>query len=374
MYLEISNPMDYHAGLYIRLSKEDESEGPSQSVQNQESLLREFVQQHRLSVYDTYIDDGWSGTSFECRFTGGSLAMRVSDTKKNYYNLTVDGRDAGVVTTFGTDSVVVLAEKLGRGEHTVRMQKRTEGEQGRTTIHAFLLDRGGRLLPAAPAPGRHIEFIGNSLTCGYGTEGLSKDEPFKPQTENCNKAYACIIARYFGADYTLIAHSGRGAARNYGDKNTTSQNTMADRIANTFDEAAEPAWDFAASPYRPDLVVINLGSNDFSTLPHPSRDEFAAAYTRILQTLRGAYGDEMPILCVAPRVSEPAFTYIRDLCQSAVVPNLHFAAILPGYCNDGSELGSSAHPNYAGQRKMAMLLIPYVSTLTGWEAEIKPVE
>lgn len=90
--------------------------------------------------------------------------------------------------------------------------------------------------------------------------------------------------------------------------------------------------------------------------------------------LRGAYGDEMPILCVAPRVSEPAFTYIRDLCQSGVVPNLHFAAILPGYCNDGSELGSSAHPNYAGHRKMAMLLIPYVSTLTGWEAEIKPIE
>ncbi len=65
MYLEISNPMDYHAALYIRLSKEDESEGPSQSVQNQESLLREFVQQHRLSVYDTYVDDGWSGTNFE---------------------------------------------------------------------------------------------------------------------------------------------------------------------------------------------------------------------------------------------------------------------------------------------------------------------
>lgn len=65
MNLEISNPMGYHAALYIRLSKEDESEGPSQSVQNQESLLREFVQQHRLSVYDTYVDDGWSGTSFD---------------------------------------------------------------------------------------------------------------------------------------------------------------------------------------------------------------------------------------------------------------------------------------------------------------------
>lgn len=57
MYLEISNPMDYHVALYIRLSKEDETEGPSQSVTNQKSLLNEFVQQHRLSVYDTYVDE-----------------------------------------------------------------------------------------------------------------------------------------------------------------------------------------------------------------------------------------------------------------------------------------------------------------------------
>jgi len=57
--------MDYHVALYIRLSKEDETEGPSQSVTNQKSLLNEFVQQHRLSVYDTYVDDGWSGTSFD---------------------------------------------------------------------------------------------------------------------------------------------------------------------------------------------------------------------------------------------------------------------------------------------------------------------
>lgn len=65
MYLEISNPMDYQVGLYIRLSKEDENEGPSESVNNQKSLLDEFVKEHRLSVYDTYIDDGWSGTSFD---------------------------------------------------------------------------------------------------------------------------------------------------------------------------------------------------------------------------------------------------------------------------------------------------------------------
>ena len=65
MYLEISNPMDYRVALYIRLSKEDENEGPSESVTNQKSLLNAFVREQRLSVYDTYVDDGWSGTNFD---------------------------------------------------------------------------------------------------------------------------------------------------------------------------------------------------------------------------------------------------------------------------------------------------------------------
>lgn len=60
----MSGRAPWRAALYIRLSREDESEGPSQSVQNQESLLREFARGQRLNVYDTYIDDGWSGTNF----------------------------------------------------------------------------------------------------------------------------------------------------------------------------------------------------------------------------------------------------------------------------------------------------------------------
>lgn len=85
MYLEISNPMDYHVALYIRLSKEDESEGPSQSVQNQESLLREFVQQHRLSVYDTYVDDGWSGTNFD----RPSFQRMIADIEARKVNMVI---------------------------------------------------------------------------------------------------------------------------------------------------------------------------------------------------------------------------------------------------------------------------------------------
>lgn len=56
MYLEISNPMDYHMALYIRLAKEDESEGPSKSVTNQQSLQK-FVRQQGLLVGDALVRD-----------------------------------------------------------------------------------------------------------------------------------------------------------------------------------------------------------------------------------------------------------------------------------------------------------------------------
>ena len=65
MYTKADDLTEYHAALYIRLSKEDDTAGPSQSVTNQQSLLEEFASQHRLPVYDTYIDDGWSGTTFD---------------------------------------------------------------------------------------------------------------------------------------------------------------------------------------------------------------------------------------------------------------------------------------------------------------------
>ncbi|MBE7015398.1 MAG: resolvase [Ruminococcaceae bacterium] len=85
MYIEISNPMDYHVALYIRLSKEDENEGPSESVTNQKSLLNDFVQKHRLSVYDTYIDDGFSGTSFE----RPDFQRMISDIENKKVNMVI---------------------------------------------------------------------------------------------------------------------------------------------------------------------------------------------------------------------------------------------------------------------------------------------
>ncbi|MBE5813126.1 MAG: resolvase [Clostridiales bacterium] len=63
--LRITNPIDYRVALYIRLSKEDEKPGESESISNQRSLLQRFAEKERLYIVDEYIDDGISGTTFE---------------------------------------------------------------------------------------------------------------------------------------------------------------------------------------------------------------------------------------------------------------------------------------------------------------------
>ena len=59
----------WSVALYIRLSQEDEDNGKnkqeSNSVTSQKTLLNEFIEEHDdLIVYDTYIDDGFTGTDF----------------------------------------------------------------------------------------------------------------------------------------------------------------------------------------------------------------------------------------------------------------------------------------------------------------------
>ena len=57
---------NYNVGLYIRLSREDDDKVlMSESVTNQKSLLFQYVKENNLSVYDIYIDDGYSGTNFD---------------------------------------------------------------------------------------------------------------------------------------------------------------------------------------------------------------------------------------------------------------------------------------------------------------------
>lgn len=55
----------YIAGLYYRLSQEDERHGESVSIDNQRTMLKKYAEEHSFEIHDEYIDDGVSGTTFQ---------------------------------------------------------------------------------------------------------------------------------------------------------------------------------------------------------------------------------------------------------------------------------------------------------------------
>ena len=55
----------YNTALYMRLSRDDENYGDSISIETQRTILRQFAKENGFHVVDEYVDDGWSGTSFE---------------------------------------------------------------------------------------------------------------------------------------------------------------------------------------------------------------------------------------------------------------------------------------------------------------------
>lgn len=315
----------------------------------------------------------WSGVYARIVFTGGFLSLEAADTGRDYFNVWIDREPSAepdrVVVIDRDTTLVLFSQKERRPQtHRIVIQKRTEAEQGRATFRSF--EAEGKILQAEGIRERVIEFIGDSYTCGYGSENSVRDDPFRPADENPSKTYADILCRYFGADGIRVAHSGQGIDRNYNDAGRGWH--MPQRYLQTFDLAHEPAWTFAGK--KPSLTVIYLGTNDFSTGRQPGFAEFKAGYIRLLKAVKEHYGAAHPILCVAPKHSLEHHEYISRVVESCGLQNVFFAGLPVEVHDNGTDLGASWHPNYNGHLKKAYSLIPVVSTITGWPMENKTVE
>jgi lysophospholipase L1-like esterase len=315
----------------------------------------------------------WSAVTARIAFTGGYLALEAGDTGKDYFNVWIDrepAADPDRVVVIDRDTTVVLFQQKERKPlpHKVYIQKRTEAEQGRASFRAFVAD--GSFLQADGLKDRVIEIVGDSYTCGYGSENSVREDPFRPEDENPSKTYADILGRYFGADVLHLSHSGQGIDRNYNDAGRGWH--MPQRYLQTFDQAKEPAWGFQGR--KPSITIIYLGTNDFSTGRQPGFPEFQAGYIRLLQAIKSQYGAAHPVLCVAPKHGPDHHDYIRRVVESCGLQNVFYAGLPSQTHNDDTDLGASWHPNYTGHLKKAYSLIPVVSTITGWPMETKPVE
>ena len=87
----------YIAGLYYRLSQEDERQGESVSIDNQRTILRKYAEERGFEIHDEYIDDGVSGTTFQ----RPEVQRLLDDAKTGVIN-TIIVKD---LSRFGSDSM-----------------------------------------------------------------------------------------------------------------------------------------------------------------------------------------------------------------------------------------------------------------------------
>ena len=322
---------------------------------------------------DGSVSFDWVGVYLQTDFTGGAIAVDIACTKPCYHNVFIDDKwvDKIKVDTTGRQRIVLAQNLDKKKSHRLRLQRACEGN-GCSTVYGFYTAKGGTLTPVAPKA-RMIEVYADSYTCAYGSDSPTQKEHFSIETENVDHGYACIIARYFDADYAIQAHSGQGIVRNFNDKKQRSDYTMLDRHTQVFDNQKTPAYEFKA--YKPQLVMINLGTNDFSREVQPRPSQYTANYTKLIKSLRNHYGN-IPILCILPHSAHlylcTAFNELRKCMYND--KNVYFAEPMLEVLRDGRDYGADAHPNYQGHRKIAMKLIPQISRIMDWPLEDKVVK
>ena len=78
-------PTTYNAALYLRLSRDDELQGESNSIATQRMMLRKYAEQNHFNVAGEYSDDGYSGTNFE----RPSFKRMISDIENGKINCVI---------------------------------------------------------------------------------------------------------------------------------------------------------------------------------------------------------------------------------------------------------------------------------------------
>ncbi len=320
----------------------------------------------------------WPGVHWTLRFVGSAVGVEIDD-HANYWRLEIDGL---LVRNIAPDAAqaqrTVWVRDLVTGEHTVRLVKRTESPQTAGRFVAFHLEPGSTALAPHLLLARRIEFIGDSYTAAMGNMSDSRacSGPEISQRTDITQGFAVLTAQALRADWRIHAKSGAGLVRNWAGRLTHENHGThyAKNLQTDTDIDIQPTalWD-----WQPQVVVIGLGTNDFSTpvaLGEP-RDASALAqafttrYQALITQLRQAYHDPVFVLLSLPLGHGDK---LRPLVQR-LVQEEHAAGFAKAFALDWGVLqgrGCGSHPDAEDHRHMARLLTERIRTaMPSWRSE-----
>ena len=190
---------------------------------------------------------------------------------------------------------------------------------------SFEADENAVIEPV-PSAEKRIEFIGDSITCGYGIDDANINSEFATEAENSMKSYAYRTAKLLGMDYSIFAYSGHGIISGWtsdGVRNTAELlPPYYESLGKSYDmvnglKISDIPWNFSIQ--TSDIVIVNLGTNDssFCTVNEDTFDEFENAYAEFLRTVRRCNPSALLILCINI-IGNDMFPYICNAAHKLI--------------------------------------------------------
>lgn len=295
----------------------------------------------------------WSASEVRLRVRGASVVAEIDAENPTRLEVVVDGSPNQILALIKGRAQYTF--DLGPdGLHDLSLVRREEAFMGVIRFNGFDVPNG-QLLRAYPKK-RHIEAIGDSITCAFGNEGKDQHEKFRPETENAYESYASIAARKLNADVEIIAWSGRKMWPN----NTTPE--IYDCVIPT-----KPAITYDFKGPEPDAIVINLATNDFGKIP-PNEAQWTAAYEAFIRRLWTHYPGAQIYAATGPMMFGESLatlkTYMQKISADVNDMRLHLVDFPPQQPENG--YGADWHPSIKTDEIMGEQLAGLLKHDLGW--------
>jgi lysophospholipase L1-like esterase len=271
------------------------------------------------------------------------------------------------------EDTYVLYEGEQSLETKIKLVKYSEVAFGKVGIKSITIDSEEAPRPAAENS-KKLEFIGDSITFGYGNEGVLNVDVFSTSQENPWDAYAAITARALNADYHLISWSGIGIISNWTDQEVPNDDWLMPDLYPYTDKSMDivlnhkeyEVWD--NSKFVPDCIIINLGTNDSSYTKNVEERvaTFGEQYFQFIKQIR----DKNPsskILCTLGVMGQDLCGAIEQQVERLNKEGdsqVYFMAFDQQNQEDG--IGTDWHPSKVTHRKMATKLEAKIREIMEW--------
>jgi lysophospholipase L1-like esterase len=254
----------------------------------------------------------------------------------------------------------IIPSNLEEGYHKIRVVKLNEcdGQTNAVFFKSLTVDGTPSTKPAEKE--LKIEVYGDSITCGYGVLSPSRSSDGTPfgYYQDGMSTYAQKTAEALNADINFVSRSGIGLEYGYSSK-TNVMSALWDKLAPKSNAAA--VWDF--SEYTPDVVLINLGTNDTSMINNGTNKTTADSVKQSALTLLGNIRSKYPeakIVWIEGMMGNYAQAYHDGITAAISETPGAYHTYIPG-----GNSGLDWHPNAAEHTAAAKSLTAYLKNLLG---------